>query len=769
MAGKKKKKKKYRYFWLFAKIQLVLLLVVAGACGYYFFGGYAEEVRSLKTEAERLVRASSEETFRANQTSTAYAADGSVISTLKGDKETYYLERSKIPANVVAAIVSIEDKKFYRHDGVDYRALLRAVKAMVQNGRVTQGGSTITMQLARNIFLTQERTWQRKIEEIFIAWNLEEKYTKDEILEYYLNNIYFGNGYYGIQSASRGYFNRDVEELGLSEMAFLCGIPNNPTLYDPVTNMDNALSRRDRILSNMLEDGKISERDYADALAQQIVLERPVTVQKNDYVETYTYYCATRALMEKEGFVFRYDFASEEEKALYDETYEDLYAACQRKLYTAGYQIYTSLDLQMQEELQQSVDNSLAGFTETNEEGVYALQASAVCIDNANGYVRAIVGGRKQDFAGYTLNRAYQSFRQPGSAIKPLTVYTPSFERNYTPEKVVVDEPIEDGPRNSNGTYMGEVTIRTAVEKSINTVAWRLYEELTPEQGLAYLKEMNFSRLDEEDYRPATALGGFTNGVSALEMASGYAALANDGKYRTPTCIVKILDADGEEVYVSEQEEKVVYRQNAARMMTDVLKGVFVNGTARGLGLSGMPCAGKTGTTNDQKDGWFVGYTRYYTTSVWVGYDMPRKLDGLMGSTYPGKIWQSFMEKANAQLEWLDFLPYAKLSEDFVEQQEETEEENPQDWEADMENWIPEEETPEDGDSPQEGDNSQETASPPEESPVPEEGVPPEGTPETLPPVEETPPEESPVPEESVPPEGENNGTSPAENSGDNA
>lgn len=753
MAGKKKKKKKYRYFWLFAKMQLVLLLIVAGACGYYFFGGYAEEVKGLKTEAERLVRLSSEETFRANQTSTAYAADGSVISNLKGARETYYLERSEIPDNVVAAIISIEDKKFYRHDGVDYRALLRAVKAMVQNGRVTQGGSTITMQLARNIFLTQERTWQRKIEEIFIAWNLEEKYTKDEILEYYLNNIYFGNGYYGIQSASRGYFNRDVEELSLSEMTFLCGIPNNPTLYDPVTNMDNALSRRDRILSHMQEDGKISERDYADALAQQITLERPAAVQKNDYVETYTYYCATRALMEKEGFVFRYDFSSEEEKALYDEAYEDLYATCQRRLYTGGYQIYTSLDLQLQEELQQSVDYSLAGFTEMNEEGVYALQASAVCIDNDNGYVRAIVGGRKQDFAGYTLNRAYQSFRQPGSAIKPLTVYTPSFERNYTPEKVVVDEPIEDGPKNSNGTYLGEVTIRTAVEKSINTVAWRLYEELTPEMGLAYLKEMNFARLDAEDYRPATALGGFTNGVSALEMASGYAAIANDGKYRTPTCIVKILDADGEEVYVSQQEEKVVYRQNAARMMTDVLKGVFTNGTAKGLGLNDMPCAGKTGTTNEQKDGWFVGYTRYYTTSVWVGYDMPRKLDGLMGSTYPGKIWQNFMEQANAGREWLDFLPYAKLSEEFTEQQEETEEEIYSDGESDMEGEISiEEEIPVEEPAP-------EWEIPPAEIENPEETVPPENaeTPENQLP-EEIPPVEEAIPEENAPAEGENHG-----------
>lgn len=668
MLSDKKKKKKYRKFWLFVKIQFVLLLLLLGAGAYYFFGGYAQEVKALKTEARQLVKASNAETFREYQTSIVYASDGSVISTLKGAKESYYLMRDAIPSDAIAAIVSIEDKKFYRHDGVDYRALLRAVKAMLENGKVTQGGSTITMQLARNVFISQERTWQRKVEEIFIAWNLEEKYTKDEIIEFYLNNIYFGNGYYGIQSASRGYFNRDVKELSLSEIAFLCAIPNNPTLYDPLTNMENTLGRRDRILYNMESDGKISEMDYANAIVEKIVLERPETTEKNDYVETYAYYCATRALMEMQGFEFCHEFSTEGEEEAYDASYEEMYANCQQALYRSGYQIYTSLDLDLQEQLQAAVDDALADFQNVNEEGVYELQASAVCINNDTGYVQAIVGGRKQDFAGYTLNRAYQSFRQPGSAIKPLLVYTPLFEQNLTPESPVMDEPIEDGPKNSNGTYIGETTVRVAVEKSINTVAWRLYEELSPERGLAYLRAMNFSRLDAQDYRLATALGGFTNGVSALEMASGYAALANDGKYRTPTCIVKIMDASGNEVYVSKQEEKQVYRQNAARMMTDVLTGVFTNGTAKGLGLADMPCAGKTGTTNDQKDGWFVGYTRYYTTSVWVGYDMPRKMEGLMGYTYPGEIWQTFMEAAHEDKEPLAFLPYMQMSEEFLEQ-----------------------------------------------------------------------------------------------------
>lgn len=679
----RKKKKKYRAFWLFVKIQMVLFLLVAGAGLYYTFGGYGEEIKAMKREAAALVRASDKETFRDNQTGIVYAADGSVISTLKGEKESYYLTREEIPENVVAAIISIEDKKFYRHDGVDYRAILRAAIAVIKSGEPTQGGSTITMQLARNCFLTQEKTWQRKVEEIFIAWNLEEKYSKDEILEFYLNNIYFGNGYYGILSASRGYFNREVWELSLSQTAFLCAIPNNPTLYDPITNMENTLERRDRILSNMKKDGKISEKGYEEAVAERIELERPPGHEKNDYVETYAYYCATRALMEEGGFVFRTEFSTEEDESAYGEAYEQMYHSCQKDLYTKGYRIYTSLDLGMQEELQSAVNDTLDGYGEVNEEGIYALQASAVCIDNESGYVKAIVGGRAQEYHGYTLNRAYQSYRQPGSAIKPLIVYTPAFEMGCTPERVVVDEEIPDGPKNANDRYLGEVTIRTAVEQSINTVAWKLFEEITPAKGLSYLTEMNFAKLDAEDYREAAALGGFTNGVSALEMAAGYAALENDGVYRRPTCIVKIEDAEGNLLCQPNQTEKNVYRKNAARTMTDVLTGVFTRGTAKGLGLAQMPCAGKTGTTNEKKDGWFVGYTRYYTTSVWVGYDMPRSMDELMGNTYPGKIWQTYMEQIHKDLEPLDFLPVTQMSEEYQEmQRENTEETEPRDGEA---------------------------------------------------------------------------------------
>ena len=653
---KKKRKKKYRGFWLFVKLQIVLILLVIGGLAYYYFGGYASQVSAMHEEAVRFVKESTKDTFRAEQTSQVYDVNGTRIMSLRGTKDVSYLTSDEIPEEVKEAMVSIEDKKFYSHGGIDFKAIIRAVWAMVRNGEVTQGGSTITQQLARTIFLNNDRTWQRKMEEIFIATELEKKYTKDEILEFYLNNIYFGNGYYGIQAASRGYFDTDVSFLSLSQMAYLCAIPNNPTMYNPYKNPDNTLGRRDRILKNMYEDGKISRREYKDARQETIVLSTAEPTKRYDAVETYACYCATRALMEQQGFEFRTDFSSEEDRKTYEDAYQEQYKTCEQSLYTGGYRIYTSIDLNMEEQLQNAVDEKLQDFTDVNEEGIYTLQSAAVCIDNETGFVKAIVGGRSQEYDGHMLNRAYQSYRQPGSAIKPLIVYTPALERGYTPDTVVEDAPIEDEPENASGRYLGSVTLRYAVENSINTVAWNLLEEMTPVTGISYLKEMNFAKLSPEDERPAASLGGFTNGVSPVEMAAAYATIENDGKYRESTCIVEIQDADGNAIYQKIVDEKQVYKTNAARWMTNILEGVLTQGTAKGMALSETASAAKTGTTNSNKDGWFVGYTKYYTTSVWVGYDIPAELPGLTGASYPGEIWYDYMENLHKELPYADFV-----------------------------------------------------------------------------------------------------------------
>ncbi len=671
---KKKRRKKYRVFWFFAKLQFFIIGLGILGIALFYGSGYGKKIENLYREAKAKVAASSEDTFKASQTSLVYDSSGNLLSALKGEKDVYYLEIDSIPYDVKTAFISTEDKKFYSHHGIDLKGIMRAVKAIITDRKISQGGSTITQQLARNVYLSYEKTWERKVEEMFIAMELEKLYDKSEILEFYINNIYFANGYYGIQAASKGYFNRDVKELSLSQMVFLCAIPNNPSLYDPVVNMENTIKRRDRMLLAMKENGKITEEEYESAISEEIVLERPETT-KNNYVETYIFYSATRKLMEAKGFVFQYKFEDEAARAEYDEAYHAMYEECQKSLYTGGYRIYTSIDLSLQAKLQTAVDEGLAEFTETNEEGIYTLQGAAACIDNTTGRVVAIVGGREQNLPGYTLNRAYQSFRQPGSAIKPLIVYTPILEKGeYTPSSIVKDEKTEEGPKNSDNNYEGDISLRKAVTASKNTVAWNLFQELSPKTGLSYLEKMNFSKIEEGDYVLSTALGGFTTGVSPVEMASGYATLANDGDYREPNCIVKILDADGEVLVGETQEEISVYKENAARMMTDILKDVITEGTGKGLAIDGIALAGKTGTTNDNKDGWFVGYSYYYTTSVWVGYDLPKKMKGLSGASYPGKIWKNFMAAAHEGKEYRDFVSYVNYDEqDEIKKAEEGE------------------------------------------------------------------------------------------------
>ncbi len=681
---KEKRKKKHRFFWFMVKIQILLMIIVIAGLFYYNYSGYAKTIQLLRKEAITEVRESTERTFIPEQTCFVYDTNGDLISFVKGEKNADYVKYEDIPKYFVQAMVSIEDKKFYQHEGVDYLAIVRSAKAILQSGEITQGGSTITMQLARNIFLHNGKSWERKVKEIFIAIELEKRYSKNKIMEFYLNNIYFANGYYGIQAACNGYFSCGLEELSLSQAAFLCAIPNSPSYYDPIVNMENTLARRDRILTNMYEDGVISGDEYLQAKAEKIELvpSQSVKIQYNNYVDTYVFHCATRALMEQQGFVFQEYFSSDSEEKEYYEAYDALYTECRKQINAQGYRIYTSIDLGLQEELQNSVNQVLEKFTETNEEGVYKLQGAAVSIDNATGYVVAIVGGREQDIGIYTLNRAYQSHRQPGSSIKPLIVYTPFLEKGNTPDTLVMDEEIEGGPKASY--YYGEVTTRFAVQKSLNAVAWQLYTQLTPEVGLSYLKKMHFTAIDDKDFVPATALGGFTKGVSAVEMAAAYATLQNDGKYRTPTCIKQIVDTDGNVIYASNQETVGIYSETASRMITDVLTSVMTDGTGKTARLSQMPCAGKTGTTNDSKDGWFVGYTRYYTTSVWVGCDIPKAVEDLQGSTYPAQIWKDYMEKVHTNLAPLNFLPYAQLSQEFIDTYYPVEEETetPQDGES---------------------------------------------------------------------------------------
>jgi len=688
LAKKVKKQKRQknpveRAIGIVIKIIIALLLAIVVIGGVLIYMKYGKKLIAMESDAKKIVSKSTMETFRQNETSIIYDANGNIMSKLKGEKDVYYIKYSDIPQVAVSAITSIEDKNFFKHKGYDLKAIIRAGLAYIKNkGVITQGGSTITQQLARNIFLSFEESWQRKAREIFIAIELEKKYTKKEIMEFYLNNIYFANGYYGIQSASLGYFGKGVNSLSLSQITFLLSIPNSPTRYNPYENIEGTLARRDRILDQMVLDGKISEAEASKAKSEEIKLKAP-KVEKSSYALTFALDRAVKALMKSEGFNFRYSFNSDEERKAYNENYSEVYSSCQTRLYSGGYRIYTSIDPEKQKLLQDTVDGGLSVSSEKSKSGIYSLQGAAVTIDNSSGRVVAIVGGRSQKLKGSTLNRAYQSFRQPGSTIKPLIVYTPAFEQGYTPESMVKDEKIEGGPVNADGVFSGNMTVLDALAKSKNTVAWKLFTEISPAIGIGKLLDMGFSAIADTDYYPSAALGGFTKGVNAVEMASAYAAIENGGEFREPTCIMKMTDSSGNDMvadgFYQKGTSKYIYDENACKMMITCMEAVMTKGTGVGGKLATMPCAGKTGTTNDSKDLWFVGFTKYYTTSVWVGYDIPRSLAGLTYTATPLGIWKTYMDSIN------NGLPVAKLDdykitvaptkEDNKETEEETKEE----------------------------------------------------------------------------------------------
>ena len=667
-------KKHNGLLWRVLKIWATCLILAFCVLGVIAVKRVGVPVVTMYREASKDVAKSSKDTFKAEQTSLVYDAEGNEIKKLKQEKDVSYLDYEDIPDAAKLAIISIEDKNFTTHHGIDVEGVARAGLSLILNrGNITMGGSTITQQLARNIFLGYEKTYSRKIKEMFIAVALEQKYTKQEILEFYLNNVYFANGYYGIESASEAYFNKNAKDLSISQIAFLCSIPNSPNRYDPYKHKDSTLKRRDRILKNMYEDGYISESQYEKSVAEKITIMPKKETTTNDYAETYILKCATEALMKQQGFEIKTTFSSDSEKEKYNNEYDELYNTCKKSLYSAGYRIYTSIDMEKQKQLQDSISSQLSMFTEKTDDGVYKVQGAAVSIDNSTGKVAAIVGGREEDQEGYGLNRAYQSFRQPGSAIKPLLVYTPALEKGYTPDSTLDDSRMtgSDSVSNAGYSYSGSISLRRAVEKSSNVATYRLYEDLGPRSCMKYLEALNFKGLDKRDYEyNSTCIGGFTNGTTVVEMAAGYATIANDGEYHTPDCIIKITDTKGNDIVPEDKSTKSVYSSSASRMMTSVLQSCVTEseGTAHVCQLDvDMPAACKTGTTNDYVDGWLCGYTPYYTTAVWVGMDKYKSVDNLKGNTYPASIWKNYMDKIHQGLTRKEFESYLSDTESTTE------------------------------------------------------------------------------------------------------
>lgn len=646
---------------------LASVMVIGGIVGLCVY----VKVLPMFTEAreevfDKLVHLSKDD-FIMKEDTVVYDANGKKVGSVNAGSYKY-VSINDISPYIYDGYIAVEDKRFKTHGGVDLVATMRAgVSLLKHNMEITQGGSTITQQVIKNNLLTQNKSYTRKIAEILLAPTIESKFTKAQIMEFYCNSNYYGNKCYGVGAASRYYFGKKCADLEPQEAAMLIGLSNSPTAYNPVLHPQAALKKRNRVLKTMCNEGAITPKEYKAAVKKELNIKQLSEEGSSNetYVISYAIHCSAISLMEKEDFKFKYVFDSKEDYQKYNKTYSKAYSEKIESIRSGGYKIYTSINMKKQKKLQKSVDEGLAFNKEKdNDSGKYALQGAAVCVNNETGYVEAVVGGRgKND----QYNRAYLAARQSGSAIKPLIDYTPGFESGmYSPSTIVNDNKFTNGPSNAGGAYYGSVHIREAVARSLNTVAWQVLDNISVKYGLSFLDKLHFHNISYIDNdNMALSLGGFTEGVRVVDMAKGFSTLANNGSFSDRTCVKKIEHVSDGVVYKNNNEKTQVYSEDAAWMMTDVLKGVFNEsyGTGRKLKLeNGQICAGKTGTTNSSKDVWFCGYTKYYTTVVWAGYDTPRAMPGASGASIPGVIWKDYMDKIHEKLKPQDFTMPSTIS-----------------------------------------------------------------------------------------------------------
>lgn len=547
--------------------------------------------------------------------------NGNLITNIHATENRTLVTLDKIPKNLQNAFIAVEDNRFYEHSGVDPRGILRALYSNIVSGEVAEGGSTITQQLAKNAFLSQERTITRKIQELFIAIRLEQQYTKDEILEMYLNQIYFGRGAYGVQAAAQTYFGKDVSQLNLSECAMLAGIPRSPNYYSPLNNLGAALERRSEVLDQMVKYNYITADTANKTKQEQLVLVNPKEEEEN-HVASYFIDYVTQEMIDKFGA---------------DAVYKE------------GLKIYVTIDLNMQKTAEQAVNNLLPTYYD-DANGLKQPQGALVAIDPTNGYIKAMVGGRGTD----QFNRATMAVRQPGSSFKPFTFAT-ALEENMTPDTTISNRPFKLGdwqPQNYDRTFSGMVTMRQTAINSLNIPTVRLAEKVSIDKVLSTAQNLGISTLvmnsapgEPNDKNLAASIGGLTQGVTVLDMAGAYSAFANHGIYTKPVAVVKVIDRKGKVIYENKPETKQAISERTATLLTSMLQDVIIRGTGTGAKIN-RPAAGKTGTTDNYQDAWFAGYTPNLVTVVWMGCDDNSQLPGITGGTVPAKIWQNFMNVA---------------------------------------------------------------------------------------------------------------------------
>ena len=560
-----------------------------------------------------------DETLIPDAASQFYDINGNAIYTTLSEERRIPVTINDIPKHVQQAFIAIEDNRFYEHGGIDYRGTARALVSTLSGSEV-QGGSTITQQLAKNAFLTQERSIIRKIKEAFIAKELEHKYTKDEILTMYLNQIYFGQGAYGIESASMYYFGKHVKQLDVAEAATLAAIPKSPNYFNPFENPQESKKRQELVIDQMVKYGLISAEDGAAAKAEKLSFN--TYHKKSTDPRSYFFDMITQKVIEEVGA---------------------------DAMYKGGLKIYTTLDSDMQRAAERAMKHLPTYYTDGKK--ITQPQMALVAIDPTTGYVKAMIGGRGDD----KFNRATLAVRQPGSAFKPF-VYLTAMQNGYTPASVIEDKVEEFSPgwkpQNSDRKEHGKVSLRSALIRSLNVPTVKLAQEVGVDKIIANAEKMGISTMVESgaysDANLAMALGGLSKGVNPLEMAAAYGVLATNGMYCKPIALLKIVDREGKVLYEAKKSEaKRVIDAEAAYLTTNMMQDVFVSGTASGMGI-GRQAAGKTGTTDTYIDAWFVGYTPNLSTAVWVGDDNNKPMNYMYGSGAPLSIWHDFMVNALA-------------------------------------------------------------------------------------------------------------------------
>ena len=623
-----KKKGPFRSIRVMAALVLV---IIAGLMFGYIFAAY----QSLPEVGNNMRPAVSSQVFD---------SQGKLITTLHSDQNRLPIDINKVPKNLQNAFIAAEDNRFYDHIGVDPIGILRAVVTNLTNRGIAQGGSTITQQLAKNAFLSQDQTLKRKIQEAILALELERKYSKKEILEMYMNQIYFGRGAYGIQTAAHTYFGKDVGDLTLAECAMIAGLPKSPNYYS--SSVNEATARKNVVVGQMEKYGYITPSQAEEAKKSSLDIKQKSTSNTTDETAYFIDY-VTQEIAQKYG-----------DDALYKD----------------GLKIYTTLDTDKQHAAVQAMRH--LPETHTDDQGLTQPQGAIISIDPKTGHILAMVGGRGQD----SFNRASMAVRQPGSAFKPF-VYMTAMEHDMTPDTIMEDKKVEYGgwsPHNADNSYQGRMPLWKALALSVNTVAVQLADKVGPSNVIANAKKLGITTLVEDgspndDNLASAALGGLTKGVTPLEMAAAYGAFANKGVYIKPIAIVKILDRNGNvlEDNSSDMQKTQVMSEKTAYEMTSMLEGVIARGTGTAASI-GRPAAGKTGTTDDNHDAWFIGYTPDIVTAVWVGDDTgSQSLGEIYGGTVPAQIWHDYMASAVSGTSADDFDVPAGMGKAYYEEPKE--------------------------------------------------------------------------------------------------